>query len=411
MMKRLILGVLLLLPTMLSAQEIVEQGQPWPLSMQARLDSMMRHPLLDDTQLGIMVWDLTDDRCLFCMNHRQLLRPASTMKLLTAITALDVLGSDYQFSTSLYYKGTISGRTLQGDLYCVGGMDPAFSSDDLKAFAESLDRLGIDTIAGCIVADTSMKDTLKWGEGWCWDDDNPTLSPLLVDRKGVGTPGGTIGPNGGTIGTDWDNAIVKTLSGQGIVILNGSLGEGRLSGDAVLVCEQRRSIGQILERMMKDSDNLYAEAMYYQIGAMSNRPAKALHAQRLEKALIERAGLESSRYRLADGSGLSLYNYLSAELEVRILRYAYHRQQVYAMLLPTLPIAGEDGTLKRRMKGTSAAGNVQAKTGTLTGVISLAGYCTASNGHRLCFAIINQGIQKGSVARAYQDKICSILCD
>ena len=410
MMKRLIFGFILLLSTALSAQEVselgisgdtLEQQLPWPLTMQARLDSMMRHPLLDDTQLGIMVWDLTDDRCLFCMNHRQLLRPASTMKLLTAITALDVLGSDYQFSTSLYYKGTISGRTLQGDLYCVGGMDPAFSSDDLKAFAESLDRLGIDTIAGCIVADTSMKDTLKWGEGWCWDDDNPTLSPLLVDRKAASA-------------AQLEKALGIEVRGARCEVrdemreVRGARCEVR---DAVLVCERKRSIGQILERMMKDSDNLYAESVYYQIAAMTGRPAKAVYAQRLEKALIERTGLESSRYRLADGSGLSLYNYLSAELEVRLLRYAYQHRQVYSMLLPSLPIAGEDGTLKRRMRGTRAAGNVQAKTGTLTGVISLAGYCTASNGHRLCFAIMNQGTQKGSVARAYQDKICSILCD
>ncbi len=425
MMKRLILGLLLLLSITVPAQVVseigtgtemqttylVEQDLPWPLNMQSRLDAMMRDPLLDDTQLGIMVWDLTDDYCLFCMNHRQLLRPASTMKLLTAITAIDVLGSEYQFTTSLYYKGIVSGHTLQGDLYCVGGMDPAFSTDDMKGFAESLKQLGIDTIDGAIVVDTSMKDTLKWGEGWCWDDDNPTLTPLLIDRKEHWPHADRSASKHRSSQTDTDDAIARILCDQGITLYNMTVVEGSLPADAVLVSERRRSIRQILERMMKDSDNLYAESMYYQIGAMSNRPAKALHAQRLEKALIERTGLDSSRYRLADGSGLSLYNYLSAELEVRILRYAYQHRQVYATLLPALPIAGEDGTLKRRMKGTSAEGNVQAKTGTLTGVISLAGYCTASNGHRLCFAIMNQGIQKGSVARAYQDKICSILCD
>ena len=121
--------------------------------------------------------------------------------------------------------------------------------------------------------------------------------------------------------------------------------------------------------------------------------------------------MNSSHYRIADGSGLSLYNYLSPELEVSILRYTFKHQAMYEHLLPSLPIAGEDGTLKKRMKDTSAAGNVKAKTGTLTGVISLAGYCSASNGHRLCFAIMNQGMQKGSEARAFQDKVCMILCD
>ena len=129
MLKRLILGMLLVLSATLSwaqtdtlvtefglGREAEKQALPWPLGMQWRLDSMMRHPLLDCTQVGLMVWDLTDNRSLFACNHRQLLRPASTMKVLTAVTALDVLGGDYQFTTSLYYKGEIQGRTLLGDL-------------------------------------------------------------------------------------------------------------------------------------------------------------------------------------------------------------------------------------------------------------------------------------------------------
>ena len=64
-------------------------------------------------------------------------------------------------------------------------------------------------------------------------------------------------------------------------------------------------------------------------------------------------------------------------------------------LMQSLPIGGVDGTLKRRMKNSFTHGNVRAKTGTLTGIISLAGYCKAANGHELCFAIINNGIMHG----------------
>ena len=109
------------------------------------------------------------------------------------------------------------------------------------------------------------------------------------------------------------------------------------------------------------------------------------------------------------GSGLSLYNYVSAELEVQLLRYAYTQPNIYNTLLPTLPIAGVDGTLKKRMRNTPAEGNVRAKTGTLFGVSSLAGYLTASNGHRLCFAIIvNGGMSQGPM-RNLQNKICVAL--
>lgn len=406
MKKRTILGLFWLLSVSLYAQteqtvgeftttsDSIEQQLPWPQQMQARLDSMMRDPMLDYTQLGLMVWDLTDDCQLFGMNQQQLLRPASTMKLVTAITALDCLGTNYHYTTSLLYKGDITDHTLQGNLYCVGGLDPSFSDTDLDAFAQSVKEQGIDTICGSIIADNTLKDTLKWGDGWCWDDDNPILRPLLVNRK--------------------DNFLmqfINALSRHDIVLKDITIKEGKANEEATLLSQHKSSIDQILLRMMKDSDNLYAESLYYQIAAQRNHPGKALYAQRQEKALIERTGLNSSRYKLADGSGLSLYNYISAECLLRLLRYAYQHKPIYKHLLPSLPIAGEDGTLKKRMIDTHAEGNVQAKTGTLTGIISLAGYCSASNGHRLCFAIINQGALSAKAARNFQDKICDILCE
>ncbi|MFQ7112867.1 D-alanyl-D-alanine carboxypeptidase, partial [Hallella bergensis] len=101
---------------------------------------------------------------------------------------------------------------------------------------------------------------------------------------------------------------------------------------------------------------------------------------------------------------------VSVELEVRLLRYAYENENIYNHLLPSLPIAGQDGTLRRRMRSQFTNGNVRAKTGTLEGVSSLCGYLTASNGHRLCFSIINQGVMHAKNGRKFQDKVCSILC-
>ena len=93
-----------------------------------------------------------------------------------------------------------------------------------------------------------------------------------------------------------------------------------------------------------------------------------------------------------------------------LLRYAYQNTNIYMHLLPSLPVAGEDGTLRRRMRGTFTSGNVKAKTGSVTAISSLAGYCTAANGHVLCFAIINQGIRRGSEGRAFQDRVCEAHC-
>ena len=162
--------------------------------------------------------------------------------------------------------------------------------------------------------------------------------------------------------------------------------------------------------MLKESDNLFAESLFYQIAAQSGHhsPGREEAAQAVGR-LLSRLRLEPDDYLIADGSGLSLYNYLTPEALVALLRYAYRDEAIYRHLLPALPVAGEDGTLRRRMKSGAACGNVRAKTGTLEGVSTLAGYCTAPNGHQLCFAIMNQGIRRGADARRFQDRVCKAL--
>ena len=366
---------------------------PWPQNIQAKIDQLLTHDMFQTSQLGLMIWDLDADSALYRFNERQLMRPASTMKAITAITALDRLGGSYQFKTELCYTGQVDSCVLQGDVYCVGGFDPRFNTDDMRAFVEGLHKMGIDTIRGNLYADKSMKDADQLGEGWCWDDDNPVLSPLLISRK-----------------DQFMDRFYTELRKAGIY-LAGAIGNKRKPHEASCIVRRFHTIDQILMRMMKESDNLYAEAMFYQLAASTgNHPASAKSAKAVIRQLVNKFGLDGSRYRFADGSGLSLYNYVSAELEVRLLRYAYENENIYNHLLPSLPIAGQDGTLRRRMRSQFTSGNVRAKTGTLEGVSSLCGYLTASNGHRLCFSIINQGVMHAKNGRKFQDKVCSILC-
>lgn len=372
----------------------VDFSLPWPQNVQARIGRLLENSMFETSQVGMMVYDLTADSTIFRHNERQMLRPASTMKLVTAIAGIDRLGSSYQFRTSLYYTGTIDNGTLTGDIWCVGGFDPLFNSDDMKAFVESIHQMGVDTIRGRIVADKSMKDADRLGEGWCWDDDNPVLSPLLISRK-----------------DKFAERLVEELMEAGITV-DAYQTEDVLPNGAYIVCTRFHTIDQVLMGMMKDSNNLSAEAMFYQIAAADGRrPARASYARSVIRRLIGRTGLRGDDYKIADGSGLSLYNYVSAELEVRLLRYAYLNAEIYNHLLPSLPIAAQDGTLSKRMHGSFTDGNVRAKTGTLTGISSLAGYCTAANGHTLCFAIINQGIMHGRNGRAFQDRVCTALCE
>lgn len=367
----------------------------WQENITQRLDNIIQTCLPETVCAGIMVWDLTDNVCLYKYHERACLRPASTMKCITAIAALDLLGDDHRFTTRLYCTGelTDSTRTLAGDLYCVGGMDPMFNADDLTVFVDAVRQAGITTVSGNLYADLSFKDRDRLGSGWCWDDDNPVLSPLLVGRK-----------------DEFTAQFQRRLSEVGITI-NGATGERQLPSQARLLAICSRPISEVLRRMMKQSDNLCAESTFYQIaGAGGARWATLRQARQKIHALIRKIGLSPSDYHIADGSGLSLYNYVSPELEVKLLNYAYHTPSIYSAFLPTLPIAGVDGTLARRMRRTPAAGNVRAKTGTLMGVSSLAGYLTASNGHLVSFSILCNGGLSHTPMLRFQNRICVALC-
>ena len=368
-------------------------GSQWAVQKQAALDRLLEDKLLNTTQLGLMVYDLTDQRVVYRVNERQRMRPASTQKLVSAITALDMLGGNYRVHTYLRYSGDISGGVLRGNLYCIGGMDPTFTADDMKLFVEAVRNEGITRVEGKVVADKSMKDDKKWGEGWCWDDDNPILSPLLVDRK-----------------DQFAEVLLKQLRDKGVTVTGGAT-TGRAPQRLTEIADFVTPLDLILKRMMKNSDNLYAESVFYQVAAgNAPRPVSARQGAAAVKRLIQRLGLPAGMYVVADGSGLSLYDFVTPELMVRLLKYAYEKREIYDHLRPVLPLAGVDGTLKNRMQGTRAQGNVHAKTGTVTSVSALAGYLTASNGHLICFSIINQGVIRSSDGRGFQDRVCEALC-
>ena len=386
MKKYLFLLVLFLTASVVKAQD----------SLHVKLDSLLQHPMFQTSQVALMVYDLRADTAIYQYNARQLMRPASTMKLITAITALDHLGGDYQLSTRLYTMGTIEEGLLQEDLYCVGGFDPMLTDDDVRAFAQTLHELGINSLKGSVLTDRSMKEPLDYGEGWCWDDDNPKLTALSVGRKDV-----------------FAERLIDEMQREGIDVSDVETGEGRCPDGAMQLAVCQHSIDQLLLRMMKKSDNFYAEALFYQLAkaVADRRTAKAADARTAIRHLIRKIGLNDKDYRIVDGSGLSLYNYVSAELETRFLRYAWRNPRIYNHLYPSLPIAGVDGTLEKRMRGTAAEDNVRAKTGTLTGISSLAGYCTTADGRPVAFCIINQGVLHNSDGKNFQDRVCRVLCE
>lgn len=182
-------------------------------------------------------------------------------------------------------------------------------------------------------------------------------------------------------------------------------------GEVIAAYSLGHTIAEIMDPLLKKSDNIYAECLFHRLASMGACRKTARHqAAAVVDSLISRLGLIPEDYLIADGSGLSLYNYVTPELLVTLLNHAYRTESIRQTLWPCLPIAGVDGTLTCRMKGTIAQGNVRAKTGTVEGVSSLSGYLTAANGHLFSFSIINQGVAKTKHGQNFQDAVCLLLC-
>lgn len=367
----------------------------WTGRMQRQMDSLINLPIFETTQLGLYVRDLTDGRDLVCVNHRQRMRPASCQKVITAIGAIRHLGGNYKLHTQMLVTGEVRDSVLMGDVCFVGGMDPLLSQGEVYQMTKALKDVGIDSLAGVIYLDLTMKSQDDMGWGWCWDDKTVPLRPLMVDKK--------------------DHFVSEMLTDLRLLGVKGAsidrIVQAKCPTSARLLCDVTHTIDQVLDRMMKRSDNFFAECLFYQLASLSgHRPAGRSEATGYIDMIIRETGLDPAQYQIADGSGLSLYNYVSPELLVKLLQYAYINESIRSHLLPSLPIAGIDGTLERRMLKTLAQGNVRAKTGTVEGVSSLSGYCTSPEGHVLVFSIINQGVRQTATGRNFQDKVCETLC-
>lgn len=443
--------------------------------LSSRLDTLIKYQLPLGSNVAIAVYDLTDSRPLYAYQPDNLSRPASTMKLLTTITALSRPEADEPFRTEVWYKGIIKGDTLQGDVYVIGGFDPEFGDEALDSLANAVSRFPFSVIHGKVYGDVSMKDSLYWGSGWLWDDTpfsfQPYLSPLMLS-KGVVTV--TASPTGRGEAADLQCTPISsyyTLTNQtrtrtssagrfevtrdwlmngNNLLVTGNV-ESRRVGTVNIFSSQdffmrtfmdrllardirctsdygfsefqkdslsvrmvyyETPIQEVVKQIMKESDNLDAEAMLCRLGVQSTNKKKVSAEDGLSavRGLIKQLGYDPERFKLVDGCGLSNYNYISPNLLVSFLRHAYSRTDVFQKLYKALPIGGVDGTLKGRMqRGTRSYKNVHAKTGSYTAISSLAGYLQADNGHQLAFAIMNQNMLSGKEARTFQDAVCEEL--
>jgi D-alanyl-D-alanine carboxypeptidase/D-alanyl-D-alanine-endopeptidase (penicillin-binding protein 4) len=358
---------------------------------------------------GVAVIDATGRPLTTARAERPLL-PASTMKLLTAAAALRILGPDHRFVTRVYATGPIdSTGVVDGDLVLVGGGDPVLVTPtyrrrvDMTRPATSLQRLarrvagaGVTRVRGRVVGDGSILATQPLAAGWRPDylasRDTTRSSGLTVDaglrmfrRSGQLHATASVDPAARAAAE-----LHRLLGGTGVTI------EGpHRTGD---IPDHTREVARVasppldvlLAHMLRESDNHLADGVFRMLGASTGDPTWRGGARAVRAALTD-VDATWRGTRLADGSGLSRANRLTADVLVEVLRTMADgpRREEWLRLLP---VTGRSGTVESRLSGTQAVGRVHAKTGTLRDVRALAGTVPGVDGADHHLAVLANGL-------------------
>lgn len=426
---------------------------------------------------GVMVVSLTRGDTLFALNPDAMLQPASTMKMYTAAIALDRLGPNHTFNTSVVRDGTVKDGVLEGTLYLRGDGDPSLSpryfpgERPMDRLARQVAAAGIRRVRGDLVADASAFDDRLIPEGWqsrylgaayaarvsalslnenlVWVVVTPaagkaqvalepasTTIPIVSSVRLVGGSGGGISAFRASDGSIHVRGAIGRSSGPrryslvvdnppmftagalhaalvaASVAVDGQVRIGETPKEATTVATiSSPPLWSIISAMNRESINIFAELLFRNAGRGGTEQEGSAQTglAALRQFMSEKVGTKPDVVYAADGSGLSVLDKLTARSMIQLLGYA-HRSPWSAQFHASLPVAGESETLRGRMRGTPAQGNLHAKTGTTNSVVSLGGYVTARNGEVVAFSFMYNGADRWN-ARSAMDQIGATLAD
>ncbi|POX60472.1 D-alanyl-D-alanine carboxypeptidase/D-alanyl-D-alanine-endopeptidase [Streptomyces sp. Ru62] len=354
--------------------------------MVANLESRIADPRLG-TEVSGVVLDAGSDATLWDHNGSTALMPASNAKLATATAALTVLGPEHRFQTKVVYG--------HGTLTLVGGGDRTLSGDDLAQLARTavagLKKAGLTTVKVAVDDSLFPEPTLAdgWNEGYYPDTVAPVRA-LVVDGHGVMDTS-----------IDAGQVFARLLAADGVTV-DGDVTHATADRSAVPVAHHRSApLADIVQHMLKTSDNNIAETLLRMTALRAGRPATFEGGTEVVRhVLSHRYGVSLDNFELHDGSGLSRSDRIPAATLAQILervtepRYAHTLKPV----LDGLPVAGEAGSTLGPEYGRfddphseCAVGKVRAKTGTLTGAIGLSGLTRTDDGEWRVFSFVENG--------------------
>ena len=447
------------------------------------LDAILDQPGIADAHASVQVRTATGDT-LYDREGGERLLPASNAKLFSSTAALEVLGTDHRFTTSVLTDAERRGSVLRGDLYLRGQGDPTLLAGDYDALAAKVAAEGVERVSGRLVADDTWYDTTRLGNSWGWDDepyyysgqvsaltvspnqdydagtvivevrpgakagDKPALSLVpatgyvhVVNDATTKASGSTTisverehGTNtinvtgaiavGAGVSQDWAtvweptgyaaDVFRRALARHGVRV-SGRTSYAATPGDATLLASHdSMPLAELLVPFLKLSNNGHAEVLVKEMGRKAAGEGTWSAGLAAEADALDGLGVDTGALRLVDGSGLSRQDFVPPTQVTNLLVGARGRPW-FDTWYAALPIAGESdrfvgGTLRSRMVGTAAAGNVHAKTGSLTAVSALSGYVTSADGEPLVFSVL-QNYYLGVNAKQVEDQIAIRLAE
>jgi serine-type D-Ala-D-Ala carboxypeptidase/endopeptidase (penicillin-binding protein 4) len=364
---------------------------------------------------GLLVVDAETEQVL-CAGAPGRPRPlASNMKLFTTATALSRLGPEYRIPTKVFRDGPVDAKgVLHGSLYLQGGGDPALGTPafynayfgglgtNIFALAPQVKAAGIKSITGRLYADDTVFDRRRGVA-----DSGYATSPYIGPLSGLAFNSGFAGSTS-TSGFSSDPAklavgrLARSL--RGIVPPQTALAPTPPDAERVALVRSP-TLDRIVNLTDVYSNNYFAEMLIKLLGARFGGAGTTAAGANVVEAFARGHG---SIVNAVDGSGLTRSN-RSSPREIVDLLLGMQGDPAGEEFIQDLALTGQEGTVAGRMEGTAAYGRCRTKTGTISGVSNLSGYCFNRSGRVMAFSILMAGVGNLTLAHLNQDRIAAAI--
>jgi D-alanyl-D-alanine carboxypeptidase/D-alanyl-D-alanine-endopeptidase (penicillin-binding protein 4) len=368
-----------------------------------------------------------DGRRIYEQNADTPLVPASTNKIVTGTAALEVLGADTRFRTAVVAAAPTDGTSVVDagvvdGIWVVGGGDPVLATADYQArfdepqvftdygtLADALVAAGVREIRGDVVGDESRYDAVRtvptWDPVFIRDHEAGPLSALSLNDGFASYP--PTRSNMASVPADDPAAnaasvLIDLLRARGVTV-TGIARSGAAPADATEVAAiQSAPLAEVVGQMLAASDNTTAELLIKELGHATSGTGTTAGGVAAARAVLEADGVAVEGIVLNDGSGLDRGDRLTCSALVAMLEDA----GADSLLAGGMAVAGQTGTLRERLVGTEADGNLRAKTGSVRNSRALAGFADTEAG-AVTFAYIANASPTidGATNLALQDQI------